>query len=581
VGKRVPYRDRAPSRRDVLKFGLAGVLASELSVLDQLVQLPVRLAMAASQRLPDIQFDLGNFIAPAFSVNGVLVRFGPVFTFFTPAQLTRTPSAQDQAALAQALDTIESEFAFSPKGVFALVSYGIPYFNRLRGGLQGSLVSGQMPKLASDPTRLVLEEAVPSPTDVSAQNPAITKFSYNVPVVIEQNDVLFTLRSDSTGNLREVLAWLQGSNTLRGRHVASPAFNGLFRFQRTRVMFQAIGLPRQVADANKLPFAGRINPQSPMWMGFADQQVDSSAAAPVVTFVGTPTAQLTTAKAGDYFDNGSIQHLSHDILDLPRFYSLPGEFADQPDGETYTERVQYMFRSNQVGTTNGLPAQPNADEFTDGGGPAFVANVFQGAQSALFAAAATAGTATPQIASLAATFGGEHRIGHEAALQRSSRAADGTPLHIRMDGTGFDNFDVPDGSKQPKLQFTAFVPTAEFFRVMRVNAASMDLESQFGVNPLDNGLERFMTATRRQNFLCPPRRHRAFPLLELAASASTSARPAAAPASSTSTRPAAAPASSAPAAPASTSARPGSTSTRPGSTSTPRGGGRHGGGGGH
>ena len=37
----------------------------------------------------------------------------------------------------------------------------------------------------------------------------------------------------------------------------------------------------------------------------------------------------------------------------------------------------------------------------------------------------------------------------------------------------------------------------------------------YAVNPDDNGLERFSTATRRQNFLVPPRRHRAFPLLEL------------------------------------------------------------------
>src|SRR5438093_7430805 len=307
--KRGSFGVRAPSRRDVLKLGLAGALATELSMLDQLVQLPVRLALAATPRLPDIQFDIGNFIAPAFTVNGVLVRFGPVFTFFTPAKLTRTPSAQDQAVLSQALDTIESVYPFSPKGLFTFVSYGVPYFNRLKGGLAGGPVSGSMPKLASDPTRLVLEEAVPSPTDVSAANPGISKFTFNVPVVIEQNDLLFTLRSDSSGNLRDVLAWLQGSNRLRGKHLPSPDFKGLFRFQRTRVMFQAIGLPRQVADANKLPFADRINPQSPMWMGFADQQVDSSAAAPVVTFVGTPTAQLTTAKAGDYFDNGSIQHL--------------------------------------------------------------------------------------------------------------------------------------------------------------------------------------------------------------------------------------------------------------------------------
>jgi hypothetical protein len=30
----------------------------------------------------------------------------------------------------------------------------------------------------------------------------------------------------------------------------------------------------------------------------------------------------------------------------------------------------------------------------------------------------------------------------------------------------------------------------------------------------DDGLERFTQATRRQNFLVPPRRNRSFPLLE-------------------------------------------------------------------
>jgi hypothetical protein len=50
---------------------------------------------------------------------------------------------------------------------------------------------------------------------------------------------------------------------------------------------------------------------------------------------------------------------------------------------------------------------------------------------------------------------------------------------------------------------------------MRRNQAALNLQTQFAVNPLDNGLERFLTSTRRQNFLCPPRRHRAFPLVEL------------------------------------------------------------------
>jgi hypothetical protein len=76
--------------------------------------------------------------------------------------------------------------------------------------------------------------------------------------------------------------------------------------------------------------------------------------------------------------------------------------------------------------------------------------------------------------------------------------------------------DVPGGTALPKLQFTIFVPSAEFFRTLRTNQASLDLQHKYGVRPSDNGLERFITATRRQNFLIPPRRHRAFPLVELA-----------------------------------------------------------------
>jgi len=43
----------------------------------------------------------------------------------------------------------------------------------------------------------------------------------------------------------------------------------------------------------------------------------------------------------------------------------------------------------------------------------------------------------------------------------------------------------------------------------------VDLLEEFQLDEEDHGLERFSTATRRQNFLIPPRRHRAFPLIEL------------------------------------------------------------------
>jgi hypothetical protein len=487
------------SRRTALKAGVAGLAAAELALLEKAWK-PDRVALAAGSP-PDIQFDIGNFIAPAQNFNGIPFRFGPVFTTFTPVKLTRTPNRNDQAVLANALNDIEAVFPFSPSGVFTFISYGIPYFSRLPGGFHGALVNQFMPFQTANPTRFALEEAVPSPTDVSPVNPGITKQTFNVPVAIESNDFLLTLRSDSTDNLSNILNWLfAGSNNLGGFGVASPQWNGLVRNQTTRLMFQSPGLPRQVANQVGLPFAVRIRDTSPMWMGFADQQVDGSGPAAICTFAGNASAHLTNKVAGNYFDNGAIQHLSHVIQDLAQFFATPAQ--NPPAGETYQERVQYMFRSNTRGTADGLPNDGFTDQFTNGGGPAFLDNIFQGTGDA---AANAQGIGTFQAA---------HRMGHESALQRSSRAADGTPIHIRMDGPGFTSMDVPDGSNQPKLQFTVFLPTAEFFRVMRVNQASLDLVNQFAVAAEDNGLERFITATRRQNFLVPPRRNRAFPLVE-------------------------------------------------------------------
>jgi hypothetical protein len=52
---------------------------------------------------------------------------------------------------------------------------------------------------------------------------------------------------------------------------------------------------------------------------------------------------------------------------------------------------------------------------------------------------------------------------------------------------------------------TVFAPAADFLAATRPSEAGQS----------DCGRERFITATRRQNFLIPPRRHRAFPFAEL------------------------------------------------------------------
>jgi hypothetical protein len=503
---------------------------------------------ASEPTFSDIQIDIGAHINAAQTFNDgagdVQAQFAPVFSLFQPLTLNRTPNLIDKFKLAAALDTIEDVFEASPAGALIVsVSYGLPYFNRLRNQ---DVVQDTIPT-DLETGQPVLIEAVAFDTDVvggfvggpNAIIPGVKKVRFNVDVVIESNDVLLHTRSDNLDNLTNINAWLQGSNNLNGNFVLSPDFDGLFTFQTSRVQFLKQGMPQQVAEANGFEFASRMNPDSPMAMGFVDQQTDSSGPAQIVTFVGNSSAHLTSAKAGDYFDNGTIAHFSHDIQDLFAFFASPEQEPNSsPPGEPFTERVQYMFRSNQLGTQHGIPAEGNADQFTNGGGPAFINNAFQGTGAAAAGAQDSAGQFTPDNATLNATFTGAPRIGHEAALQEFSRAADGTPLHVRMDGPGFDSLDVPAfntagvanvtdegvfatpgtdvpaGSNQFKLEFIIFVPTAQLFAQMRNAAAAQKLEAEFGVGNGDNGLERFITATRRQNFLVPPRRHRSFPLVE-------------------------------------------------------------------
>lgn len=222
---------------------MAAPVVSNAAVLEQVVTAPMRPALASTPTFSDIQFDIGRFINPATTVNdgagNVTVQFGPVFSLFVPVRLNRTPIKADQAILANALGTIENNFAAAPSGLLITsVSYGVPYFNRLPGGL----VRGAVPRLSSDNTRFALEEATPSPTDVvggvvggpNATIPNVTKDRFNVNVVIESNDLLLHFRSDALGNLTNALSWLQGGNTLNGKAVASPNFHGLLSFQTPR-----------------------------------------------------------------------------------------------------------------------------------------------------------------------------------------------------------------------------------------------------------------------------------------------------------------------------------------------------------
>lgn len=499
------------SRRGVLRLGVLGATGAALAGLESLAITPTRASAALPTKLPDIQFAIGDYLAPPVEIDGTKFGFGPVYTMFLTFTLARAPKKGEQKELERVFSKIEQRYPFRAEGVFLHVSYGLPYFAKLKGGLAGGMVATNMPRLLSDTKRWALEEAVPGPTDIDPNtppSPLITHLRYPVPVRIEGNDVLVTLRSDRMGNLTDIRNWLlRRTKELNGKECEHEGVMKLFTLTSTRVMFGQPGLPRKLAESAQLPYAQRIHPKSPMWMGFADMVADAFGPPEICTFQGNASATLTNCKKGDYFFNGSIQVLNHVILDLEEWYRTNDTEKDPNDLDmSYLERVQYMYK------TNNPPSFGYHDQFTDGGGPTYLPNTFDGADSAVKGCVFGSWQHGPN----GPVRNPKHSIlGHTACIHRSSRAKDGTPIHIRVDGPGFDNMDVPNGQPTPKLQFSAFVPTAEHFRMMRVNMASLDLARQYKTETGDMGLENRITATRRQNFLAPSRTHRAFPLAEL------------------------------------------------------------------
>jgi hypothetical protein len=366
------------TRRDVLRLGALGAAGTTLGVLHQAARLPIRLAVDAVPSLPDIQHDITPFLAPVETIDGVAFRFGPVFTKFVTAGLTRVPTSADQRVLGNALSTIEDTYHFAPDGVFTFVSYGLPYFRLLPRGL----AAAHVPRLVDAPTRFALEEAIPSPTDVTYGYGRVVKERFNVPVRIEENALLFTIRSDNLESAGDVEAWLAGSDVLAGQEYVTAV--RVIRFDPARVMFTQRGCPPRRRPGG--PFANRIHRSHP-WMGFADQHVSGSGSAAITTFGALRSRRLGSLRR--LLRQHSVQHLSRDFgpravlrgrverAATPRSErEAARRFGtdDYRDGPTATtaakrrdvpRRVQYVFRSRRR-------PRPVRRRFTDGGGPTFL-----------------------------------------------------------------------------------------------------------------------------------------------------------------------------------------------------------------
>ena len=170
------------TRRRLLGSALAGALggAGIYELVDQLAGTPARaIDAAAAAALPPEQhvLDLGTVTS-----EGVEVVVPPLHHQVVTAKLRTAEVAKElraaQAELAYALHALEQEFAPTPAGLGITVAWGLPYFHRFVPGPAARHLPHDVRAGKS-----ALLDAIRFPSD-----PAET--------VLEQNDVVFLLRSD-------------------------------------------------------------------------------------------------------------------------------------------------------------------------------------------------------------------------------------------------------------------------------------------------------------------------------------------------------------------------------------------------
>lgn len=397
--------------------------------------------------------------------SAVVVSAPPAWNLVITATLLRAPGAQEQKRLEAALRAVEAAYPYSPAGVFTLVAYGLPYF---RSYIHPQVFAAHLPHMAGTPDAgdtkgaPVLLDAIRFPSDPPS-------------TLLEANDVVFHLRSDALDHLQDIQrALFERSGKLAGQPARTADLADLFHVTSKRTGFVGAGLPRRMAEQARLKVASLIPDAAPLFMGFTSSQQAGQAKEVAVSFDGQPdplVPSLTTARPSDYFAGGTALHLSHLIEDLDAWYKF-----------SYDERVARMFHFNAPSPAGRVAVQTM--------------------------------WLNPNTTELDAQQRGV--IGHNEAVQRGSRTQEGQALQLRVDFNTLDALDAEgEPASAPGVHFLAFTPGSPIFHRSRQGMDDPNLAAKHGVAARANGINAFIRATRRQNFLVPPRAHRAFPLVEL------------------------------------------------------------------
>lgn len=481
----------AVSRRRFLRVSLeaAVVSAGVYGIVEQLATKPVRsegLGMAlANVALPDEQYLFSG--TSTVTNNGVLVNVPPLYHEVVTATLATGTTASDlqaaQTVLEGVLSDLESDglLTFTPAGVGIAVGWGLSYFH----------LPAVQPAAA---TVLPLDLTAPpvGGHEQSVLLPAIRFGTDPADVIIEDNDVVFVMASDSLANIATAYSALfEGA--------AADLFN-VTSIRKGFVDATQLGgtgqsLTKKFAVANGIPGADSIPDQAQLFLGFTSTQTAAIGPSTIANFESLGMTNQTT---DSYFAHGTTLALSHLFEDLVSWY-----------GNQYRERVSFAFRPKIAHRTPvGTLTIPES-----------LANIEH----------------PRQINQDARRFG---VVGHSASMQPVSRLqkatrgfAKGSAIPVRADFNTVDNpFSYSANPTQDRysstpaagVHFLSYVPTSFYFERLR---EAMDGPAGGNGPPAQPPRpappwEAFVgaaniAASHRQNFLIPPRQHRSFPLAEL------------------------------------------------------------------
>jgi hypothetical protein len=371
-----------------------------------------------------------------------------------------------RATLLHVLDGLDRAYAPSPAGLGITIAWGLPYFRRLTPAAMRRYLPHD--RRAGKP---VVFDAVRFPSD-----PPDTR--------LEANDVAILLRSDSREHIDDATQRLRDSKlfdlTSIRRGFAGGGFEG------------GQSLPKKMALAAQIPGADLIPDTSELFLGFTSTQKAGMGPGPIANL---ETLGYVDLRGSDYFRQGTHMHLSHIHEDVEAWYI----------NFDFDERVATAFR-------------PNLDVRQD------VQTVRQGPQE------------VSSDADVRRDYRSSGRIGHSASIQTTSRlerdvvAADGTvypkgtAIPVRADFNTLDNpfaWSVrPDeigALPAAGVHFVVFNPTGDDFHRnrMAMDGVLPGGKIPFAARDRNQGFNAVLSTTHRQNFLVPPRRHRAFPLAEI------------------------------------------------------------------